>query len=255
VSAPELPLAVVRTSTVTSEEIDAAWDFSDPAASEARFRAMAEGLGDTARAEVLTQVARALGLQGRFDEAETLLDDIGQQGDVPRMRKTLERGRLRNSGGERAAAARLFQDALRQAEALGSDYYAVDAAHMLGIASDGEDALEWTRTAISIAKESSDPRTHNWLGSLYNNFAWNLHDLGRYDEALPVFEQALLFREEQGDPVRIHQAHWCIARCLRSLGRAGEALEIQSRLRETDPNDPYVAAEIEECRKDLSRQR
>lgn len=236
---------------MTSSEIDAAWDFGDPSASEARFRTMANGLGDAAHAEVLTQIARALGLQGRFGEAEPLLDAAEQDGEVPRMRATLERGRLRNSGGERDAAARLFQEALRQAEALGSDFYAVDAAHMLGIACDGEEALEWTRTAISMATESSDSRAQNWLGSLYNNLAWNLHDLGRYEEALPVFEDALAFRQEQGDPFRIHQAHWCIARCLRSLGRVEEALTIQHRLHESGPTDVYVDAEIEECQKAL----
>lgn len=240
---------------MTSAEIDAAWDFGDPAASEARFRAMtSQGLGDAARAEVLTQLARALGLQGRFDEAETLLDTAGQDGEIPRMRATLERGRLRNSGGDRDAAARLFHEALRQAEALGSDFYAVDAAHMLGIACDGEDALEWTRTAISMATESPDHRTRGWQGSLTNNLAWNLHDLGRYEEALPIFQRALTLRQEQGDPLRIHQAHWCLARCLRSLGRVEEALTIQRRLRETGPKDVYVESEIAECEKVLGRE-
>lgn len=236
---------------MTSAEIDALWNFSDPSASEARFTALAREVEGTAHAITLTQIARALGLQGRFDEAEPLLEKAETQGDVPRMRAALERGRLRNSGGDRDAATRHFHDALRQAEALGEDFYAVDAAHMLGIACDGEDALEWTRTAISMATESSDVRTQGWLGSLYNNLGWNLHDLGRYDEALPIFEQALVLRLEGADPFRIHQARWCVARCLRSLGRVEEALAIQQGLRDTSTPDSYVDAEIQECRRAL----
>ncbi|MGV3614542.1 MAG: tetratricopeptide repeat protein [Fimbriimonas sp.] len=236
---------------MTSADIDALWDFGDPATSEARFRELAEGLDYPFHAEALTQVARALGLQGKFDEAETFLDEASHQGDMAGMRATLERGRLRNSGGDRDGASRLFVEALRQAEALGTDFYAVDAAHMLGIACDGDDALEWTRTAISIATESPDPRAQGWLGSLYNNLGWNLHDLGRYDEALEIFERALALRQEQGDPERIHQARWCIARCLRSLGRVEEALAIQEHLTATHPKDIYVDAEIVECRREL----
>lgn len=236
---------------MTSAEIDALWNFGDPSASESKFWALANGLHGVSRAETLTQVARALGLQGRFDEAEPILDQAETQGDIPRMRAALERGRLRNSGGDRDAATRHFQDALRQAEALGEDFYAIDAAHMLGIACDGEEALEWTRTAISMATESSDRRAQGWLGSLYNNLGWNLHDLGRYDEALPIFERALTLRLEGEDPFRIHQARWCVARCLRSLGRVEEALEIQQGLRENSTPDSYVDAEIQECRKAL----
>jgi len=51
-------------------QIDALWDLDDPTASEGRFRAAASSTADSQLALILgTQVARALGLQRRFDEA------------------------------------------------------------------------------------------------------------------------------------------------------------------------------------------
>lgn len=58
-------------------EIDRLWDFDDPAGSEARFRQAADEAADASLALALrTQVARALGLQGRYEEAAALLDSI-----------------------------------------------------------------------------------------------------------------------------------------------------------------------------------
>jgi len=55
-------------------QIDALWNFDDPIASEGRFRAAADAADLTDRPILLTQLARALGLQGRYDEAARLLD-------------------------------------------------------------------------------------------------------------------------------------------------------------------------------------
>ena len=49
------------------------WDFDDPAASEHRFREAAVG---SDRAVMLTQVARALGLQEAYDAGHALLDEV-----------------------------------------------------------------------------------------------------------------------------------------------------------------------------------
>ena len=61
-------------------DFDALWNFGDPAATEAEFRALlprAEASGDVAYvAELRTQIARTLGLQARFAEAHALLDEI-----------------------------------------------------------------------------------------------------------------------------------------------------------------------------------
>ena len=54
-------------------DFDKLWDFNDPAATEQTFRALlprAAGSGDESyRAQLLTQIARAQGLQRKFDEA------------------------------------------------------------------------------------------------------------------------------------------------------------------------------------------
>ena len=50
------------------------WDFDDPVASEARFREAARQALSPARQVLLSQVARALGLQQRYDEAHAVLE-------------------------------------------------------------------------------------------------------------------------------------------------------------------------------------
>ena len=54
--------------------LDHLWNFRDPASSEAAFRAaMVEEMYDAdERAELATQLGRAIGLQGRFEEADAL---------------------------------------------------------------------------------------------------------------------------------------------------------------------------------------
>ena len=233
---------------MTSAEIDAQWSFADPAASEVRFRELAERLTGEARGEALTQVARALGLQRKFDEAEAILDKVMAAGPRARMRATLEYGRLRNDTKQRDAAERLFRDALRQAENLGDDFYAVDAAHMLGIVVEGEEGLEWNRTAIAMAAESPEARARNWQASLLNNLGWSLHDLGRPVEALEAFVRAVPLRAAQRDEARHRIARWTVGRCLRTLGRFEEALRIQEDLAQDPSADGYVFEEIGECR-------
>lgn len=52
------------------------WDFDDPVMTEERFRALLEDdLGPAHRVEVLTQVARTDGLQRRFGDADSMLDE------------------------------------------------------------------------------------------------------------------------------------------------------------------------------------
>ena len=120
--------------------LDDLWDFDDPAASEVRFRAAieaAEAGGDPAAAdEARTQLARALGLQDRFDEGHAILDRVDLDHpaeDRVRVRARLERGRLLRSSGDPAASAAPFVAAWELARTLGEDGLAVDAAHMLAL--------------------------------------------------------------------------------------------------------------------------
>jgi tetratricopeptide (TPR) repeat protein len=220
-------------------------DFGDPAGSEARFRArLAEAApGSVAAAELATQVARAQGLQGRFQEADVTLDTIRSEHPVVLARLELERGRVRNSSGDPVTATSHFHRALTHSDDAGSDFLAVDALHMLAIA-DSANAAAWSRQGIERAGASSDPLTRSWLGSLHNNLGWTHHDAGGYQTALVQFEAALAAFEENGTLFQIHVAHWTVARCLRSLGRLDEALAIQRRLGTEDDPDSYVDEEI-----------
>ena len=63
---------------MSDAELEALWDFDDPAGSEKRFRALVErakATGDPILAEALTQLARAQGLQRRFADADRSLDE------------------------------------------------------------------------------------------------------------------------------------------------------------------------------------
>ena len=89
------------------------------------------------------------------------------------------------------------------------------------------------------------------MGALINNMGWTYHHMERYDEALQWFEVALALRTAEKHPARIHVAQWCVARCLRSLGRIDEALAMQRALKAAceiggEP-DPYVNEEIAAC--------
>jgi tetratricopeptide (TPR) repeat protein len=227
---------------LTSAEIDSHWRYDDPALSEATFLKLVEDHPESAE-EIWTQVGRARGLQSKFAEAREALDRVEKREGVIGARWHLEMGRVHHSSGDDEGALPHFELALELAEAAGAEFYAVDAIHMLAIIAKGDAALNLNLRAIERAKSSDDERTRGWLGSLLNNTAWTLHDLGRLEEALALFQDALDFRRGQGAAARIAIAEWSVARCLRSLGRFEEAL---SRQRALSQDDAYVVEEIAE---------
>lgn len=192
--------------TLSQALLDELWDFADPAASEARLRAAAEAEADAAtRGELETQVARALGLQERFAEADAVLSTIPVTSDTVSVRIALERGRLRNSDGDPSAARPLFERAAEMAAASAHlTFLQVDALHMLAIA-DPEHAQEWTYRAVAVLDPTTDPRTRRWLVSLHNNAGWAHLDAGRPHEAIAEFEKALDAAARWGTP---QQAQW-----------------------------------------------
>lgn len=256
--------SAARVNTPRSRDWRPLWDFADPAASEQRFREGCERLEAAGQrdeaAECRTQIARALGLQRRFDEAHRLLDKFDREGDWPdhvRVRVLLERGRVLNSSRRPAEARPLCERACDLASSIGEDDLAVDAAHMIAIVCAGEEAMEWNIRALAMAERSSCPRARRWAASLHNNLGWSLHALNRYGEALSHFEAALAARVERGAADEILVARWCVARCLRSLGRLDEAFAIQRELRAAHEaagsTDGYVCEELGECLLALGR--
>jgi len=242
-------------------DLDTMWDFDRPDASEAAFVRLlpaARAAGDRDYlGQLLTQIARAQGLQMRFEEAWSTLEEalkaIDSEPSVARIRLSLERGRVLNSSKRREESTSHFRSAWDLARALHADWLAVDAAHMLGIVEPGDASIEWNRTAIQAAEESSDPKARRWLGSLYNNLGWTYHERGEDLTALDLFQRALAAREAEGKKGPIEVARWCVARILRSIGRIDDALEAQRRLLQERPTDGYVCEEIGECLLALGR--
>jgi hypothetical protein len=237
--------------TVPLEELDSLWDFDDPASSERRFtqllpRARAEQ-GGVFVTEVLTQLARALGLQGAFElahstlaEAERTLRPSDRRG---RARLLLERGRLERSEHRADHGRSAFHEAWDVSRATGADALAVDAAHMLGIVEPDEEAARWNERAMELARSSPDPDARRWVGSLANNMGWARHEAGDDDGAIGLFTQsreAFLAdgRVERGDVAKALEEQKALLTELAAHGKT----------------DGYVLQEIAECLVELGRE-
>ncbi|WP_427134275.1 hypothetical protein [Pseudarthrobacter sp. S9] len=196
------------------QTLDRLWDSDNPELSEARFRAAIaeEGFDADERAELTTQLGRAIGLQGRFEEADALLDSIDGDEPTVAVRVLLERGRLLNSSGQAAMAVPLFEQAAELADHLGEEFLAVDALHMLAIA-DSAHAETWRRSALEYASTVHDPRTKRWMVALHNNLGWTLHDAGRCTEAMVEFQLAEQWAERVGTPRQQELAREAINAC------------------------------------------
>lgn len=238
-------------------------DFSKPELSEQRLRgALVTANGDDALI-LQTQIARTYGVRRDFARAQEILRSIEAQiqtaGAEARVRHALEFGRTLASATHppesqtpetkelaRSAYLRAFE--LAKAERL--DGLAIDALHMLAFVDTAPlDQLKWGEEALTMAESSPQPEAKKWEASLRNNVGYALHQLGRYDEALAQFRQAVELRERAQDAEATRAAHWMVAWTLRALNRIDEALEIQLRLeRECDAAgepDQYVLDELE----------
>ena len=224
------------------------WDFDDPAASEQRFRAEAENADPDDRLVLMTQVARALGLQEEYDEGQAVLDDLSPTSDEVAIRIALERGRLFRSSGDAEQARPLFEAAAQSASAARLDVLHVDALHMLALVADPSEQVALNERALAAARRSKDPAARNWDASLLNNLGMVYADAGDFTAALARFEEALAARERIDDPARTRVARWMVAWALRNLDRRDEALAIQRALKaELDAageTDPHVDEEL-----------
>lgn len=241
-------------------QLDALWNFSDPAESETKFREVLPGVqaeGDPDRyLQLLTQLARTFSLRRMFAEAHAQLDEVEAllTPDTPaaHIRYCLERGRTYNSNNQHEQALPFFLEAFERGQMAGEDNLAIDAAHMIAIAiQPAEKQVAWSEIAMEMAEASQDEKARKWLGPLYNNLGWTYHDAGDYQKALELFEKSVVFREAQDEPVPIRIAHWSVARTYRSVGRVEEALAIQEALAEqladAGESDGYVFEELAEC--------
>ncbi|HET8603887.1 MAG TPA: tetratricopeptide repeat protein [Marmoricola sp.] len=237
-------------------DVAALWDFSDPAGSEHRFADAAGAASGPSRLVLLTQLARARGLQERYAEAHLVLDEVAAA-DVPDAevctRLALERGRVLRSAGDPAGAAPWFDRAADLAREAGLEALLVDALHMVALVAPAEQQLGLTRETLALARASADPAARAWEASLLNNLGMCLVDAGKLEDALATFREALAACERLGKPVAdVRVARWMIGWTLRLLGRDAEALVVQEALKtelgRAGEVDPYVDEELARLR-------
>lgn len=257
-------LAMAAGAAPAAVDLNALWDFSNPALSEQRFREALAGAGGDDALILQTQIARTHGLRRDLARARELLKAIEPQlagaGHEVRARHALEWGRSHISAvtqpdertPENLATARTaYERALAAAREGRLDGLAIDAVHMMAFVDDRPaDQLRWNQQALAMVQASSQPAGQGWEASIRNNLGLSLHGLGRHAESVPHFERALALREAAGArPRTVYVARWLMARALRLAGRLDDALAQQTRLEGQmhivgDP-DPYVLEELE----------
>ncbi|CAN5383598.1 tetratricopeptide repeat protein [soil metagenome] len=256
---------------MTLSDFDKLWDYPNPAASEAKFVALmpeAETSGDAAYlAELLTQIARAQGLQRRYEDTLATLARalplLKPERVVPRIRYGLERGRVHNDQLQTADAKSRFVEAWELGLAHWGeprvDNFAVDAAHMIAIVEPPAEAIRCGLLALDYAGRSDDPRARNWEGTLKNNLAWAYSDSGDYARAIALFEERRIALLAIGNAKRAREMEWSKARNLRLLGLVDESLAIQQSIYSelvrsgTADTDGYCNEELGECLLALGR--
>ena len=229
-----LGCAAAMASGTAAVDVDALWNYADPAASQARFReALKAARGDDALI-LRTQIARTLGLRDQFEAAGRELDAVQAAGDTGaevRVRLALERGRLLRSSGRPAEGRPLFEQAFALADAARLEALAADALHMIALVEPAlEQRIAWNRRTVAYALRATDPKARRWQAPALNNIGSDLREAGRLDESLAQFREALAAYERGGRPANVRFARWQIANVLRLQGKTGEALAMQLAL-------------------------
>lgn len=248
----------------SAAEVDRLWNYADPAASEAAFRGAlpaARGGDADAHAQLLSQLARSVILQRRFDEGFSLLDEaerlLSEATPAANVRIPLERGRACNDLGRNEEAAACFQEAFERARTAGLEALAVDAAHMLGVAPPDEAAIGWNEKALEIARSSDDPAARRWIGTLWMNQGVRLQRLSRLPEAEGAFRASLAAFEEAGNAPRVRLAKLCLAQNRRlqgdPAGALPEVLAVQQAMQAGGDHLGWALEEQAECLLALDR--
>jgi len=239
-------------------DLDSLWDYEHPGPTEKKFRellpAALDSLDISYLAELLTQIARAEAIQKKFSEAQKTLDRVEKA--LPKadqrvsIRYALERGRVLSLSGKPREAQPRLREAFNLALMLKMDLHAIDAARMMAIA-EPEKALEWNMKALDLAEKSADARANKAKGLLYSSIGWNHFERKEYHEALFMFQKALQYTEQLGDPLKTRTAKWPVAKVLRVIEHTEEALDMQRKLfeeyQEEGKRNGYVYEEIAEC--------
>ena len=232
------------------------WNFDDPAASELVFRDLLETTTNAVdRVVVQTQIARALGLQGKFEEGMSLIDSLADVDHTTLAWRAIEMGRLHRSKGEIEPAGANFILAMSQSDqheeenpdpVLESLHF--DAIHMYALVLSPADQITFTKDALSKLSESPNPLVRRWSVTFLNNLGMAYCEVGDWQSAYAAFLDAQGDARQLGDPNRIFPARYMVGWALRNLGRNEEALahmtELQKDLLAAGRSDQYVEAEL-----------
>jgi tetratricopeptide (TPR) repeat protein len=241
-------------------DLDLLWNYGKPDITEAKFREIlpvAKLSGNISYyAQLLTQIARTEGLQHKFDLAHKTLDKVKpliSNIKLVEARYLLERGRIFNSSKNPDKAKPLFLKAFDLGQKAKLDFYAIDAAHMLGIIEKSpEEQLKWNEKAITLSEKTADPKAKKWLGSLYNNVGWTYHDNGEFAKALDYFSKNVEWHEDKHSVQPLIIAKWAVAKTIRSLNQVDVAIKmLNDLLREIEEKDleedGYIYEELGIC--------
>lgn len=259
---PLLVIVVALAMPAQALDLDALWDFGQPALSEQRFRDALAGASPDEQLILRTQIARTLGLRKDFEGARRELAAIeapvaGASAEV-QVRHALELGRSHASAAHddaaiapehREAARRSFQRAAEIAQRARLDALAIDALHMMVFVDTAPaQQVQWNRRALAVMEASDQPRARRWEGALRNNLGYSLRLLGEYDAAIEQFRLSRAAYERAGRAGAVRVADWMIARVLREQGRLQQALAMQLELEKAwdaaGAPDPEVFEEL-----------
>ncbi len=248
-------------------DLNAFWDFDHPEKTENRFQ---ELLTETSQShpsfhiELLTQIARAKGLQNQLGEAEQvlkeaekLLESTHPTSPLARIRFLLEKARIHILRKTPSQARPLLIEAGTLANQSRDDFYFIDAAQLLAAIEPPKQQQEWIQKALTLAESSQQLQAQLCLGKLYTIRGWAQYDARQFENALDTFKKALSCIKAEGIPRKTIVAKWAIAKVLRTLHRSVEALEIQKDLlaeaNQLNQKDGYIYEELAECLQSLKR--
>lgn len=256
-------MIVIDSNQAELPNFDTMWNYGDPSGTRAKFLEVlpkAEKSGNAEYlAQLLTQIARTLSLENKFDEALATLDRadklISDTMHLARVRYLLERGRTFNSSNHADKALPLFVEATNLAMQHHIDHHAVDALHMVAIAQpDPKDQIEWNLKGIAMAEPNE--KLHGWLWALYNNIGESYLKLHDYSNAYQYFHKLAEYQTKRVGKVDMYTEK-DEAKCLRLLGKPADALALMqpyySKFAEARTPDGYISCEYAEDLEALGR--
>lgn len=232
---------------ISLSNFDTLWDEElNPSVVERTLRNLiseAQKLSDSSLYLILlTQIARALALQNKKEEAQALLDAVEKlikpNQDLVQIRLSMERASLlyqiglETQNSDNVTSARnLLVQVFEQAIKKGFDYYAINAAQMLARqSSELEEKITWLHNGLKLCEKSTDEKIRNLSASIHNSLGTSYLDIGHYQAALNSFKKVLSIREQEGYLLNIWIAQWSIAHCLRIADKPNEAFAILQNL-------------------------